>query len=195
MLQARRDDIVAGLTPATRAEIGRLVAYVRTLLPAQGNDDPELVVNGYISILSGLPLWALDQACNDFLKGRVPDHKTFAPTCDQIAARARSLVSRFESEIAAIDKIVRAEIIQVVSLEERERIGQKLRALSERIGENSRREQEAEQEAARKRLAERNEIARKRELEAHGISDGIAMSLALRRKLGINLPEQGLSDD
>lgn len=195
MLQARRDDVVSGLVPATRPEIGRLVASLRAVMPAQGGDDAELTINLYLSALAGLPLWALDQVCRAFLAGKVPGHEKFAPTPDQIASRARALIVGFESEIAAIDKIVRAEIVQVMSPEERERMGEKLRALSARIGESSRLEREAEEEAARKRMAERNEIARQRELEAYGITDGIPMSVALRRKLGVNLPPQGLSDD
>ena len=198
MLAARRDDVGRSLTRASRPEIGRLVAWVRSLMPAQGGDDPELTVNGYISTLSAFPLWALDQVCRDFVGGKVPGHQRFAPTPDQIASRARNLVAPFEGEIAVIGKILRAEVIPVLDEEARERIAKGLRDLANRIGESSRKEQDEREAAARKRLAEANAKARQRELEAHGISDGLPISISLRRQLGMPVPElptQGLSDD
>ncbi|MBN9469966.1 MAG: hypothetical protein J0J10_14465 [Bosea sp.] len=62
----------------------------------------------------------------------------------------------------------------------------------------SRKEQDEREVAARKRLAEANAKARQRELEAHGISDGLPISISLRRQLGMPVPElptQGLADD
>lgn len=50
-----------------------------------------------------LPLWAISEAANDFLGGRVPNHTgQFMPTCAEFAKRAREIVTPFMSERAAL---------------------------------------------------------------------------------------------
>lgn len=194
MLGIRRDEILAGLTSARSEAIGRLVASLRAVMPAQDGGDAVLVVKLYMAALSKYPEWAINAACRAFLEGRVPGQRRFAPTPAEIADRCRAMVAPFEQEMAQIDRVLRAEVREPVTQEGRERIAQGLRDLAAKIGRESAAEEEERCAAARKSLAEMNDRMRQRELDAHGIDDGLTMSFSLRKQLGL-APQPKASDD
>jgi hypothetical protein len=67
-------------------------------------EEAEALTKIYAGGLDDLPAWAVVQACDDFVRGRVPGRKTqaFAPSVPEIHERAVSLrEQRWERERAA----------------------------------------------------------------------------------------------
>lgn len=76
-------------------------------LHGQLRPQPEINVEDYARefkiACADLPDWAVSEATNDFLAGRVENHTgQFMPTCAEFARHARSIIAPFVGERAAI---------------------------------------------------------------------------------------------
>jgi len=102
-IAARVGEIDALLVPcrvdAIRDVAGRLLGQLRF----QPDADAREFASEFKRACADLPEWALSEAANDFLAGRVDNHTgQFMPTCAEFAKRARSIMTPFLSEQASL---------------------------------------------------------------------------------------------
>lgn len=102
-IAARVGDIDALLTPckldAIKGVAGRLLGQLRF----QPDADAKEFASEFKRACADIPEWALSEAANDFLAGRVDNHTgQFMPTCAEFAKRARSIMTPFLSERASL---------------------------------------------------------------------------------------------
>lgn len=89
--------------PATTEEIGTELKRLRNQLRPQPETDVTSMAEGFKSACRDLPAWAISEAANDFLCGRVESHTgQFMPTCAEFAKRARSILIPFLAERSAL---------------------------------------------------------------------------------------------
>jgi hypothetical protein len=89
--------------PASAAEIGAELKRLRGQFRPQPDIDTRDMAEGFLHACRDLPAWAISEAANDFLAGRVDNHTgQFMPTCAEFAKRARSILVPFLSERAAL---------------------------------------------------------------------------------------------
>lgn len=102
-IAARVRDIDAMMSPAEPVKIGEAVVRMLRQFREQPGVDPSEMGAEYRAACRDLPEWALSEAANDFLAGRVDNHTgQFMPTCAEFAKRARSIMLPFLSERAGL---------------------------------------------------------------------------------------------
>jgi hypothetical protein len=102
-IAARVREIDALMAPCNLDAIRDAVIRLRRQLRPQPDTDPAGIADGFKEHCRDLPEWALSEATNDFLAGRVDNHTgQFMPTCAEFAKRARSIMLPFLSERAAL---------------------------------------------------------------------------------------------
>lgn len=85
------------------AQIGEALKRMRKQFRPQPDTEARDMAEGFREACSDLPGWAVSEAANDFLAGRVPNHTgQFMPTCAEFARRAREIISPFLSERASL---------------------------------------------------------------------------------------------
>jgi len=99
----RVSEIDALCSPATPEAIGaELKRMRRQLLPQPGIEDADMA-KGYLDACRDLPEWALSEAANDYLGGKVDNHTgRYMPLCAEFAKRARLILMPFLSERAGL---------------------------------------------------------------------------------------------
>jgi hypothetical protein len=140
-LQIRLYKLQAGLTPARPADLARAVtemllgfASART-----SEEDAEAVVTQYVSVLSHLPLWAVQRACRRFASGSVtktecPDWKhAYAPSTAQLCRLAEASVREYWREEHRINAALNGVPVHRSSEEERERVTQGFKRLQQEL--------------------------------------------------------------
>lgn len=114
-IASRVRDIDAMLKPSDPAKIGEAVVRMfRQFLPQQGVDPADMAAE-YRAACASLPEWAITEAADDYLWGRVDCHTgRYMPICAEFAKRARSILVPILAERSVLrfeaDKLVqRAE--------------------------------------------------------------------------------------
>jgi hypothetical protein len=102
-IASRVSEIDALCSPATSEAIGsELKRMRRQLLPQPGIEDADMA-KGYLDACRDLPEWALAEAANDYLGGKVDNHTgRYMPLCAEFAKRARSILMPFLAERAGL---------------------------------------------------------------------------------------------
>lgn len=102
-IATRVRDIDALMATCQPEKIGLMVVRMfRQFREQPGTDHAEMGAE-YRDACRDLPEWAVSEAANDFLAGRVENHTgQFMPTCAEFAKRARSIILPFLSERAAL---------------------------------------------------------------------------------------------
>lgn len=102
-IAARVGEIDGLLRPAHPSEVSDVLKRLRSQLRPQPDTDVRGMAEGFKDSCRDLPAWALSEAANDFLAGRVENHTgQFMPTCAEFAKRARSILLPFLSERASL---------------------------------------------------------------------------------------------
>lgn len=101
---ARRvSDIDALCALPTTDEIGEALKRLRGQLRPQPDTDVREMAEGFKASCRDIPAWAISEAANDFLAGRVDNHTgQFMPTCAEFAKQARAVLLPFLSERSAL---------------------------------------------------------------------------------------------
>lgn len=170
-IASRVRDIDAMMSPCAPAMIGEAVVRMfRQFREQPGVDHSNMGVE-FKAACRDLPEWALSEAANDFLAGRVDNHTgQYMPTCAEFAKRARSILLPMLAERSAL----RVEASKLV----------------ERAADEHRRDQiaiERTDPAVRRRVAELTEkvtagAAKKQALTHSGVSPETKRSLDALRK-------------
>lgn len=183
-LAGRQREIADALIPADTDAVGLMITSLRSVMPSHDNSDPQQQVMMYRSALAKFPEWAIGQVCRAFLEGRAGGSTTFAPTPADIASRCQALITPHVEEAEQIARILTAEVRYDPTEEERQRVYDGLKALAARIGLQ---DNDPEEVARRARVAqemrERTDANRKAEQERSGITDGLDMSVSLRKNI------------
>jgi hypothetical protein len=88
---------------ATPDEIGTELKRLRGQLRPQPETDVRDMAEGFRFACRDLPAWAISEAANDFLDGRVSNHTgQYMPTCAEFAVRARSILLPFLAERSSL---------------------------------------------------------------------------------------------
>lgn len=102
-IAARVVEIDGLMKPCRQTAIRDAVLRLRTQLRPQPDTDPTNLADEYRAACRDLPEWALAEAANDFLSGRVENHSgQFMPTCAEFAKRARAIMLPFLAERSAL---------------------------------------------------------------------------------------------
>lgn len=73
-------------------------------------DDAAMIVAGYVAAVDGAPLWAIDQAAEKFMKGKVPGvNKAFAPSAPMLAEQIAEETRLHRTELDKITLALEAE--------------------------------------------------------------------------------------
>jgi hypothetical protein len=176
LLQIRLYKLQAALAPARPADLARVVTEMLLGFSSArvSEEDAEAVVTQYVTVLSGLPLWAVQMACQRFAKGRVtkaecPDWKrAYAPTTAQLCPAAEASAREYWREEVRINAVLDGVPAYQPNQEERERVTRNFERLQQKLRPNK---AAAATAAAEARLKQPQPIA-------------IAVSGALKQAMG-----------
>lgn len=99
----RVSEIDALCRPAASEDIGDALKRLRRHFRPQPDTEARDMAEGFRDACRDLPAWAISEAANDFLAGRVPNHTgQFMPTCAEFAIRARSILMPFLAERSSL---------------------------------------------------------------------------------------------
>lgn len=102
-IEARVREIDAVLKPTTVEAVGPLLKRLRGQLRPQPDTDTRQMTEGFLDACRDLPEWALSEAANDFLGGKVDNHTgQYMPACAEFAKRARHIIRPFLAERHAL---------------------------------------------------------------------------------------------
>jgi len=99
----RVGEIDAVMAPSSvETVIDAVVRLAKQFRPQQDEDQAE-IAKGFRQACRDLPEWAVSEAVNDFIEGRVDNHTgQFMPTCAEFAKRARTILMPFLAERSAL---------------------------------------------------------------------------------------------
>lgn len=101
------------------------VAEILATYPAQTGADGAGKVKGgvYAKALGDVPGWAIEQACTDFVAGRIPEaSRTYAPTPTVLRVQAEKYVTRARADAYRARQLLKAKPVRVVTEAEREAV-------------------------------------------------------------------------
>lgn len=102
-IDARVREINRTLSPAPNGAIASAVARMAAQFRPQQDEDPVVMGKEYRAACADLPEWAISEAANDYLWGRVEDHNgRFMPVCAEFAKRVREVIRPLLSERHAL---------------------------------------------------------------------------------------------
>ena len=130
VLEARRHELRAALAPASEAEIGRSVSFLRSNLATQNSTDQAtavLTTRSTVDVLKGFPAWVVKEASTRVMRGTAGFDPQYAPKAPQLAQLCRSIAAPYREELAQVDKILRARVAPPVDEVMRARIERGLR--------------------------------------------------------------------
>jgi hypothetical protein len=187
-LAGRSRDLQGWLVPAETVRIRTMVAALLAGYPSgrAHKDNPDKVLDMFVRALQDVPGWAVAAACAAWNRGDYPGKREgYSPAPSPADLRelalAESKVAREEK--TKIDAIIKAEVVEEVSPEARERIAAGLKALAARIGSGTDAEEEARQKALAAEMREKTAANRQAEQRLAGFDDGLDMSVSLRKDI------------
>jgi hypothetical protein len=144
-LQIRLYNLQAALTPARPADLARAVTDMMLGFGSAraSEEDAEAVVTQYVRALEHLPLWAVEQACLRFARGRVtksecPDWKrAYAPSTAQLCHIVEASVAEFWDEERRITAALTGVPAYRPTEAERERVVRGFEELQQQIRPDS----------------------------------------------------------
>lgn len=117
-IKARVSEIDRLLAPCQVSDIRDAAVRLRGQLRPQPDTVVATFAEEFKNACSDIPAWALSEAVNDFLAGRVDSHTgQFMPTCAEFAKHARSIIAPFAGERV----IIRREAAMLFSRAEDQR--------------------------------------------------------------------------
>jgi hypothetical protein len=145
VLQIRLLKLQAALAPGHPPDLAEAVVEMMLGFSAArvSDDDAELVAAQYVRMLAHLPLWAVQQACLRFARGRVtktecPDWKrAYAPSTAQLCHVAEALVREYLREESRINTALNGVPTHRPTKAERERVGRGLEELQQQLRPNN----------------------------------------------------------
>ena len=103
-LRAKLEDIREYLAPASQQQIIVPVSEMFVSLASRGGSSMDVKTRAlaYVEILSGLPVWAIKGACDDFRFGRRGD-KVWCPTPAQVREAAEDKIGGWSHRVSRIE--------------------------------------------------------------------------------------------
>jgi hypothetical protein len=102
-ISKRVSEIETTLTACDTADVRDAAGRLRGQLRPQPETDLAKFAGEFKLACSDLPAWAVSEATNDFLSGRVENHTgQFMPTCAEFARHAREIIRPFLAERASL---------------------------------------------------------------------------------------------
>lgn len=183
-MQIRYDANARALRPVHMSEqdkrsAGAAIASMLSAWIYSGKGDPRDTVAGYVTHLSDLPLFAIEDSCQQVAKGYVdglsPDFPPSAARLHQLALDACALLKK---EMVEIHEVLTAKAHHEPTEQERERIAFGFQKLHEELSESEGVRQSSRADSA-KRIDEANRRIFMRECEHAGIdpNGGVSPSL------------------
>lgn len=173
-LDDRKQHLLASLNPPgsddERRALAKIVAALLGAFPTYGADreDAKATVSLICRALDDVPVWAVQRAAGNFLKGstKTPWSPDRAPTPPQIRAEAKLITLDVETELYRIGQVLDAELVDTeTTADERKAAVAAWEQLKADMGRSNiipeRTDEEVECERAEMRRA--NETARRRE--------------------------------
>ncbi|WP_192258630.1 hypothetical protein [Mesorhizobium caraganae] len=118
-IAARVSEIDVLCRPAPAQDIGAELKRLRGHLRPQPDTEARDMASGFKDACRDLPSWAISEAANDFLGGRVDSHTgQFMPTCAEFAKRARHIMTPFLAELSSL-RIEASKLIERAMDDER----------------------------------------------------------------------------
>lgn len=207
-LQARQAECRRLLIPMSaisdRERIGGLLAHLFSGYANTASLSPSQMIAAYISKLSELPAWSIEETIHDVERGRVdglsPD---FPPSAARLFQIADAKVAEIKTEKQKIDTIISARVATEKpgpSQEERERVAVKFKELKKQMDAAAYDKHQAEKEKvarleSEKLKAQREEHARRMEYILQGFEPptnkhGITISMSLAMSTGMVLTKR-----
>ena len=111
-LANRKAELGAHLVKADPADVLAEVTALFAVMAHKAGADIEIAarMRVYVNDLSGLPLWAISEACEAYRTAKFGDG-VFCPTPGEICARARVSIAAASREYGAIDRILAARVV------------------------------------------------------------------------------------
>lgn len=158
-LRERRKMLAEALVRAQDKEIRKSVSQMLAGFLV-GKDIPEenakATIAQYIVTLRGLPLWAIERACQKFSRGEITIdviegvNRAYGPSTAQLYQVASGLVGEFYKELQEVDRAINGVLEYKPTPEEVERVANGLRDLADDLRLKVQTEVEAERAGKRK---------------------------------------------
>jgi hypothetical protein len=137
-MTARLTVLNAGMVAASQDFLEEQIASLMIAYPSMKSMsklEAQVLVRKYVQVMSGLPTWAIEQACEDILQSAVvgvsPD---FPPTAARLRLTANGHVSGVYREVQQLREVLQAASGLKMSAEERARIIKGFDELKRRLG-------------------------------------------------------------
>lgn len=181
------DELRTGMAPAEAKDIGaevlRMMAGYPTLRLTR--EEAARMAAAFVATLGSLPLWAIRRACTNWATGAVAEaNPAYPPNAAQIKLEGDRVANARRVELGAIEMVLKAEVVQLPSdfdrqkaIEHWEQVVRPAIAHADVTEDLGERERSAFLSATRRLLA--------KELQSANVTDGPAMTLDMRRKLGV----------
>lgn len=142
VLKIRGREIADGLKPAdgnqARTVISALVNRLLVTYPQServSEQDARAAIAGYVDALADLPLWAVNAACQGWIRGEADGDNRFRPSAAELRTLAQRKLMPFRQEVEQIRRILTAQVYRDPTQEERDRVTARFQQiLSETIG-------------------------------------------------------------
>lgn len=189
-MKVRFDETSRALRPISMSDqdkrtAGAAIASMLTAWIYSGKGDPRDTIAGYVTHLSDLPLFAIEDACRQVAKGYVdglsPDFPPSAARLHQLAMDACALLKK---EMTEIHEVLNAKAYHEPTEAERDRIAAGFQKLSEDLAENDRMSARPDREQSGKRLDAANQRIFARECAEAGVDPKAGVSPSLLKLLG-----------
>jgi hypothetical protein len=148
ILQVRLYKLQAALVPGEPGHLAQIVAQMLLGFSSArvSETNAEAIVTQYVTVLTHLPLWAVQKACKRFAAGRVtktecPDWKlAYAPSTAHLCRVAEASVHEHWCEEIRINAALNGIPVYVPSEEERKRVEQGFKTLTAYLTHQSRKQ-------------------------------------------------------
>jgi hypothetical protein len=148
---------------------GSAIASMLTAWIYSGKGDPRDTIAGYITHLSDMPLFAIEDACRKVAKGYVdglsPD---FPPSAARLHQLAMDACAELKKEMADLHEVLTAKAHHEPTDEERSRIAIGFKRLAEDLIENDQSSRKSSREESAKQIDEANRRLFERECAVAG---------------------------
>lgn len=175
-LEDRKQHLLGSLNPPgsddERRALAKIVAALLGAFPTYGADreDAKATVSLICRALDDVPVWAVQRAAGNFLKGstKTPWSPDRAPTPPQIRAEAKLITLDVETELHRIGQVLDAELVDTeTTADERKAAVAAWEQLKADMGRSNIIPERTDEEVNRERAEQRraNDTARRREAE------------------------------